>query len=123
MSRDSADAGFTLIETLVALAILAVAAIGLVRASEAHVDSVRGLELRAAAQWAAENRLAELNLPGAPGGDGEVEMLGRRWHVSSALGPTADPDLRKAHIVVRQAGHADPTFDLDGFVDAGTTTP
>lgn len=116
------ERGFTLIEALVALAILAIAAVGLVRAAEAHVDSVRGLELRAAAQWVAENRLVELGLPGAAGRDGEVAMLGHRWAVATTLSATSDPDLRAARITVRQAGRAETSFALDGFVDAGTTT-
>ena len=52
--------GFSLIEALVALAVLAIATVGLVRAVESHVDSTRALERRAAAMWVAENRLAEL---------------------------------------------------------------
>ena len=36
--------GFSLIEALVALAVLAIATVGLVRAVESHVDSTRGLE-------------------------------------------------------------------------------
>lgn len=123
MTGEGGEAGFTLIETLVALAVLAIASIGLIRASEAHLDSVRGLELRTAAQWVAENRLTELNLPGSSGRDGEVAMLGQRWQVSSTFAATSDPDLRIVHILVRPAGKPEAIFGLDGFVDAGTTTP
>ena len=58
----SGEAGFTLIESLVALAILAVSAISLLLATEAHVARIDGLESRALAQFAAENRLAEIEL-------------------------------------------------------------
>ena len=97
------NAGFTLIEALVALAILAIAAVGLVRAAEAHVDSVRGLERRAAAQWVAENRLAELGLHNAPGQDGAVAMLNYRWSVTTKRAATSDPDLQAVTISVRPA--------------------
>ena len=89
------EQGFSLIEALVALAILAISAVGLIRAAEAHVDSVRGLERRAAAQWVAENRLAELAVPGAATADGDVAMLGRAWQVTTTYAPTADPALRR----------------------------
>jgi general secretion pathway protein I len=112
--------GFSLIEALVALAILAVAAVGLIRATEAHVDSVRGLEGRAAAQWVAENRLVELGLRGLAGPDAPVAMLGQRWQVKSRIEATGDPDLKAAHIAVTGAGGIGTT--LDGFVDPGTTT-
>ena len=119
----AAEAGFTLIEALVALAILAVASVGLIRATEAHVDSVRGLEGRAAAQWVAENRLAELGLPDAfPGGDAPVEMLGIRWDVRSTSRQTDDPDLRSVSVTVHPEGRASPSATIDGFVDMGTTT-
>lgn len=118
-----AEQGFTLIEALVALAVLAIAAIGLIRATEAHVDSVRGLELRAAAQWVAENRLVELGLPGPAPAPATVAMLGHSWQVATALSRTDDPDLKAVHIAVSQLGAAQPAFALDGVVDAGTTTP
>ena len=64
MTTSAGQEGFSIVEALAALAILAIATIGLVRAAEAHVDSIRALELRAAAQWVAENRLAELGRSG-----------------------------------------------------------
>ena len=60
------DAGFTLIESLVALAILAVSAVSLLMATEAYVARIDGLESRALAQLAAENRLAEIELGADP---------------------------------------------------------
>ena len=54
------EQGFSLIEALVALAVLAIATVGLMRTVQTHIDSTRGLERRAAAMWVAENRLAEL---------------------------------------------------------------
>lgn len=116
------EEGFSLIEALVALAILAVAAVGLVRAAEAQVDSIAALEDRAAAGWAAENRLAERALVPDGGSDGAVEMMGRRWQVASTLGGTDDPDLRTLQVAVRKPGAPNPLVTLDGFLDAGTTT-
>ena len=52
------EQGFSLIEALVALAVLAIATVGLMRTVQTHIDSTRGLERRAAAMWVAENRLA-----------------------------------------------------------------
>lgn len=114
------EEGFTLIEALVALGILAIAAVGLIRAAEAHVDSIRGLERRSAALWVAENRLAErrLGLPGPP----REEMLGRRWDVATREGRTDDPDLVAVTVAVAASGEARPLVTLDGFRDAGTTT-
>ncbi|ATE63532.1 type II secretion system minor pseudopilin GspI [Rhizorhabdus dicambivorans] len=114
--------GFSLIEALVALLVLAIAAAGLVRAAEAHVDSIRGLERRAAAQLVAQNRLAELALPGARAGPSVVEMLGQRWNVVVSESATDDPDLAKVQVAVSDVGGRAPLVTLDGFRDKGTTT-
>jgi general secretion pathway protein I len=53
-------AGFTLIEVLVALAVVAVALLASLRAVGTMAESSAGLELRLLAQVAAENHVAEL---------------------------------------------------------------
>lgn len=115
------EQGFSLIEALVALLVLAIASAGLIRAAEAHVDSIRSLERRAAAQLVAENRLVELALPGTPPMSGNVEMLGERWAVRSTEAATDDPDLRKVTVSVLAEGETSPLVSLDGFRDAGRT--
>lgn len=52
------QAGFTLIETLVALAVLAVGSMTLLVGVERHAAATRGLEDRIVARWVAENVLA-----------------------------------------------------------------
>lgn len=111
-----ADAGFTLIEALVALAILATAAISLLAATEAHVSRITGLETRALAQIAAENHLAELEIGAEPAG--AVEMLGHAFEIDVARVETADPDLVRLDIAVRAAEGGTVLDGFVGFVDA-----
>lgn len=114
-----ADAGFSLIEALVALTVLAIATVGLVRTAETHIDSTRATERRMAALWVAENRLAELAAgPGAVTG-GAVEMLGTNWQVATRAQATADPAIERVTVAVTAAGESSPTATLDGFVDTG----
>ncbi len=56
------DAGFTLIETLVALTVLAVGAMTLLTGVERHADASRTLADRVVARWVAENALAATTL-------------------------------------------------------------
>ncbi|MES2988798.1 MAG: type II secretion system minor pseudopilin GspI [Pseudomonadota bacterium] len=109
------DSGFSLIEALVALAVLAIATVGLMRAVESHIDSTRGLERRAAAMWVAENRLAELEA-GIPGSD-QVEMLGQAWKVATVRQRTDDPEIERVRINVTPANENAALASLDGFVD------
>jgi len=107
--------GFSLIEALIALAVLAIATVGLIGAVEQHIDSTRAMERRSAAMWVAENRLAELNL-GAPGPE-RVAMLGTNWIVRSTSRATDDPEIARVRVDVTADGQKTPTASLDGFLD------
>ena len=120
--------GFTLIEAMVAMAILAIATAGIIRAAEAHVDVLRGLERRASAQWVAENALAEAGAGMGAGTMGtrtdwrDAAMLAWRWQVRTHEIASADRDLHQIVVEVRAPNETTPTVTLRGFVDTGTTT-
>jgi general secretion pathway protein I len=109
------DDGFSLIEALVALAVLAIATVGLMRAVEAHIDSTRAMERRTTAMWVAENRLAELEA-GAPGSD-QVEMMGQSWRVAVDRRGTDDPEIERVRVQVFAGQEKSALASLDGFVD------
>ncbi len=111
--------GYSLMEAMVALFILAVATVGLTRATQTHIDGVRGLEQRVIAQWVAENRLVELNLEGATAAPARstVRMMDRDWAVDVATRATDDPDLLAVDVAVAEAGTTGATVRLSGFVD------
>ena len=115
------EQGFSLIEALVALAVLAIAAVGLVRATESHIDSTRAMERRAAAMWVAENRLAEIQLADPVANTPETELLGQQWTVKTARTRTEDAGIDKVRIQVFAAGERSPLASLDGFVEGGRT--
>jgi general secretion pathway protein I len=112
--EDCRSDGFSLIEALVALSVLAIASVGLMRTVESHIDSTRALERRAAAMWVAENRLAEMTFDPAPAN--QVEMLGQQWRVAVSSTKTDDPDIVKVHVEVFGT-ESTPLASLDGFVD------
>ncbi|HEY0623459.1 type II secretion system minor pseudopilin GspI [Sphingomonas sp.] len=111
------DEGFSLIEALVALAVLAIATVGLVRAVESHIDSTRAMERRAAAMWVAENRLAELQLADPAANAPEADLLDQQWKVEIARTRTQDSGIDKVRIQVFAAGERSPLASLDGFVE------
>jgi general secretion pathway protein I len=111
----TADHGFTLIESLVALAVLAMSAIALLGATEAHVARIGGLEQRAAAGWAAENHLAELSLGLAAAADPDP-ILNHPVHLTTRASATADPDLTRIDITASIGGNGAPVTRLTGFV-------
>jgi general secretion pathway protein I len=116
--------GFTLVEALVAMAVLAVAGVAILQATQSHLDRVSDLQSRAAALWVAENRLVELGLPGAvPAPEHPARMLGRSWTVDVETAPTDDPDLARVTVSVRAEGKTDVLAKLDGFVDRQAARP
>lgn len=107
MSRQSAR-GFTLIEVLVALAILAIALAAASRASAMMANSSAELRQRLLASWVAQNRLAELQArrawPDAGTREGEVEQAGLKltWH--ETVSATPNQAFRRVEISVGAAG-------------------
>jgi len=98
------QSGFTLLETLVALAILAIAlgaALRATGASTAHVDALR---LRVAADWVAQNRLALHAARGdwLPEGlqEGDVTQAGIPLHWEEKISSTPNPAFRRIDIRV-----------------------
>lgn len=112
------DQGFTLIEALIALAILGMTAVALLSATEAHVARIGGLESRALAQLAAENHLAEIEL-GIAGDAGEAELLGYAFEITAERAATTDPDLARVDLTVTDAAGGAALRGFIGFVDTG----
>ena len=112
------DAGFTLIEALVALGILSTAAVFLLSASQAHVGRIGDIADRRTALWVAENRLVELEL-GMSDLPTEVEALGGLWQVQTDTAATSDPDLMRVDIRVAPASEraGSALAALTGFVE------
>ncbi len=116
------DAGFTLIETLVALAVLAMSAVALLAATQAHIARIAGLEARAAAGWVAENHLAEMAL-GLQPTDMPAPMLGFQFALSVAAEPTSDPDIQKLVISATDVADGRRYARLTGFVLSDVAGP
>ena len=100
-------AGFTLVEVLVALAIVAVALAAGLRAAAGVVDGAQRLSDVTAAQWCADNALTALKLsrqlPGVGDADFSCEQLGRQYQGTLRTRPTPNPNFRRVDAVVRDA--------------------
>ena len=124
MTRRDPEAGFTLIEALVAMAVLAVGAVSLLTATESHAARIGQVIDRTAARWAAEARLTEIRLGLAPE-EGQVESLGRFWAVEAETASTDDPTLARITVTVAPAeARGAPLVTLTGYVEvAGEPAP
>ena len=131
--RARAD-GFTLVEVLVAMAIVAVGIAALVVSAASSAWRQGELREREFARWVASNALATRQaLPAWPDvgtSEAEVDMADRRWYVRTRTRAVADPDLRRLDIEVRRTQDSDDyVYSVTGFVgnpetrrtDGGTT--
>ena len=104
-------AGFTLVEVLMALAILAVALAAGFRSIAQSADSASALKARTLALWVAQNRLAlaQIESPAPPPGSrsGSAEQAGAAFTWNEDIGGTPNPAFRKIEISVADAGAPD----------------
>lgn len=120
--------GFTLIEVLVALAVIAIGLVAVlaVAARNGRIDA--GLEQRTFAAWVAENQLERMRLattwPGIGESDGKVELADQHWHWKAKVEKTQDPDLRRVTLSVSIENAQDkPITRLIGFIGRPLSKP
>ena len=101
----SGDRGFTLLEMLVALSIISIAALTLVRLDAYAVRSAGDLDETTMAGVVAQNRAVELWTDPAPPTIGNsatmVANAGRNWRVEQRVAKTADDALLRIDLLVR----------------------
>jgi general secretion pathway protein I len=111
MRTDTADAGFTLIEVLVALAIFSLAALAMLRLQGAAMGTTARLDEKAVAAIVARNQAIAVTLQqqALPLGSssGEETNAGRRWRWSQSVTRGTNPRLQQIEIKV--AGPAGDT--------------
>lgn len=96
--------GFTLLEVLVALAVIAIALGAAVRLSGAMIDTSYSLKQRTVARWIAENRLnlllATNNFPTIGSKDGAESMAGMQFHWQEDVSNTPNQYFRRVELRV-----------------------
>jgi len=100
-----ASRGFTLIEVLVAMAILGLGLGAITLTFGQYARSAGILQNRVLGTWVAHNRLTEIEIapvwPDEGDSNGEVEMAGLTWRWDVVVGETSDEHLRRINIQVR----------------------
>ncbi|UQB41711.1 type II secretion system minor pseudopilin GspI [Thiomicrospira microaerophila] len=101
--KQSNQQGFTLIEVMVAVLIVAVALAGLSQTLAVMSHQQSSLAERVYATWLGQNRLIELQygLGGEVEKTTESEMLGLVWQTQLEMESTAIPGMMRASLEVR----------------------
>jgi general secretion pathway protein I len=105
--RRARRGGFTLIEVLVALAIVAIGMAAVMGALTSSANTISYLRDKTLAQWVALNQIANLRLSGQqpPTGSstGDTDFAGRSWHWRQEVVATEVPGVERIDISVRPA--------------------
>ncbi|HEY8054180.1 MAG TPA: type II secretion system minor pseudopilin GspI [Steroidobacteraceae bacterium] len=111
--------GFTLIEVLVALAIVAIGMAAVMRTVTSSADTVFYLRDKTFAQWVALNRIANLRVtgqtPGVGNSEGDTDYAGRKWHWRQEVTALDIPGAERIDVRVRPA-------EVKGDADSGWYT-
>lgn len=97
---------FTLIEVMVALAVLAIGMMTLVKVSSQHVIQTAYLKDKTLAQWVATNKVNEVKLlggwPKTGTSKGSEMMAQQEWLWKLKISNTPDKDIRRLDVDVRK---------------------
>lgn len=113
--------GFTLLEVLIALAVLALAMTALVRTASLEARALAQVRDHSQAQWLASNIIAEARLePALPASalrQGQARMGGRDWRWTLTVA-TTQAGIRRLDVVVFTEAETQPVLSLTGFAAA-----
>lgn len=98
------SAGFTLIEILVALAVIAIGTVAVAAAVSGNVGNAAYIQDRTLAHWVAMNKVAELQVaqqwPSTGTERGDSLLASQEWNWEVKVSDTDDPDVRRIDVQV-----------------------
>lgn len=119
MRRARPGAGFTLLEVLIALVVVALALTALLGLGGSQAASLERQREHQLAQWVAANVLTELRLrepfPETGAREGRTEMGGRAFRWRLTIGATQEPSMRRLELQVQRGEDAAPIGSFTAF--------
>jgi len=110
-SSGNREAGFTLIEAMVALVIVSLGMMAVNTQLNRYAVAAAQTEQKTLASWIATNKLTELSVdstwPAIGDTSDEVEFAGQNWQYEIAVSETDVQNLRRVDVTVRLATEPD----------------
>lgn len=112
--------GFTLIEIMVALAIITITLGAIIENTTAANVNAQYLRDKTVASWIAMNQIsivrAKRQWSSASSKSGEVEMAGQQWQWKINFVKTDDVDIRRLNVQVFKLDAEKPMVQMTGFL-------
>ncbi len=113
------NAGFTLIEILIALVILSIALTAMIKSTSQNIKDTIHIQNKTIATWVAsqvvnEARMGLLNL--SSGSEQQTEMLGQKWPWNANMTDTPNPHIRKIEVIVYSPSHQNELAHLESYL-------
>jgi general secretion pathway protein I len=115
--------GFTLLEVLTAMTVLAIALGAAIKAISDGARTTAYIEEQTLAHWLALNKIAEqrlsTTLPSVGSQGGSTQFAGQQWHWTAVLSATPDAATRRLQIEIRRPpGEGRPLITRIAFLPA-----
>jgi general secretion pathway protein I len=112
--------GFTLIEVMVALAIIGLSLLAVGGKMGQMVDTANVMRERTYANWIAQNKIAEMRLanviPTVSATSGEIEFAATEWAWRAVVSETGIENLFRVDVSVSYPGSEDNIRTVTGFI-------
>ena len=113
--------GITLIEVMVAVAILAFSLSALVKLSGESANTLHYLEKKTYAKWVALNQINEMNSilqwPDVGRSQGQEKMAAQNWFWERVVSNTGVPELRRIDLKIKQfKDDEEAIFSITSFI-------
>lgn len=98
--------GFTLIEVLIALAILSIALTAIIKSTSQNIKDTLYIQNKTIANWVANEIVAEaeagiLKVPDPPDKlSDKIDMLGQKWLWQASIKPSPNPKIKELNVSV-----------------------
>jgi general secretion pathway protein I len=113
-------AGFTLIEVMIALAIVGLSLAAVAASVSQMIDAGSTMQERTYASWIAQNKIAEMRLanivPDVSETSGELEYAGLEWGWRAIVSETGVENLFRVDVEISYAGSDAVLRTVSGFI-------
>lgn len=121
IDEQGGEAGFSLIEALVALAVFALAGVGLMQLQTQSIYTLMRVETKALGELAAQNQLTEAAASSVLElgvSEGDVTLAGRDWDWRREITTTPEAGMLRVSVVVRDRADGVEAARVNAFVSA-----